>query len=98
MFLASGFVLGVWSVILWRGKRSFWPRLASAVCSASVSVYFLLALADVWRWYGSLNPSAKSNGLLYGIAYESPPILWALALLFFALLTRKRTDTKSLLS
>ena len=89
--LLSGFALGAWSVVLWRGQRTFRSLLGSAVCSAGAGARMIWWLAADFRNMSSFAPPVKRELLLREAAFDFPAILWALAVLFFALTARRKS-------
>ncbi len=82
---ASSAVLGAWSVILWRGERTFWPRLGSALCSLGAMITPLWILEQFYELVGF------SVGAFWPLfVCYFPILLWALGLLFVAVLARRR--------
>ena len=87
MFVAAGSILGGWSVILWLGGRTFWPRFASAICSLIwVAIFVSILRREYVDYFGGL-----SRPFLTDVAFCLPLLTWACALFFFAILARRRT-------
>ncbi len=84
--LITGAVLGISSVILWRGERTLWVRLQSTTCSAVVVTFCAWTLKEEHGGFGTLVPLA----FWADVAFCFPLILWALALFFFAILMRPK--------
>lgn len=90
-------VLGAWSVVLLRGDRTLWSRFGSAICSLGAFAYSLWMLRSEYRNLGISDPASMRSYFLPNVAFDLPLILWAVALFFFAVITRKGTDSKPLL-
>ena len=84
LFVSSA-VLGAWSVILWRGERTFWPRLGSALCSLGAMITPLWIFKQI---YDAVGFSVEVFWLLF--VYYFPILLWAFGLFFVAVLARRR--------
>lgn len=94
-----GGVLGAWSAILYCGQRTFWLRMGSAICALSAGGYVVWLIN---QHYPLSNPALIFSPLWRPVLFRQlclslPLILWAVGLFFFAILARKRTDSKSLL-
>ncbi len=83
-------MLGFWSVILWRGGRSFWPRFGSAMGAAATFGFFALILKATYP----TSRMAFADLFWARFALFAPPMLWSLALFLFAVSTRRRTSAR----
>jgi len=83
----AGASLGLASVVLWRGKRTFWPRVGAIGCSIhALSI-------PTWN-FNAYYPYYPKVPLLFFerlFADYLPLIEWAFALLFFSVVARKRS-------
>ncbi len=86
----AGFVMGACSMILWRGRRTFWPRFGSAIYSVAAIIFCIWKLTDHNRMYGSMD--MMRSFILSETIFCLPLLLWSLALFFFAILTKRRPN------
>lgn len=86
--IPAGAILGACSVILWRGERTFWPRLGIVMCALGVSASAASALKQLHRGFAIHYPGL----FLVTFVLYLPLFIWAFALLFFAILTKRRVN------
>ncbi len=88
--IVLGFALGASSWVLWRGTRTIWSRLGSALCGAFTLTFFVNQLLNgLVGSGGSINPAFWSD-----FAFFLPPFIWSSALFFFAVLARRRNGVQ----
>lgn len=106
--LVVGALLGCLSTELWRNERTFWLRFRTSTGSASVFMYFVWNVVANYRAARMIGLASSGSPLSSKMAiipltstaswylpiatFYSPPILWSLSLLFFAVLAKRRPN------